>query len=171
MNYLKLALSVALLFILSGCKQQIADYIVLDKGEIRNVTYQEYIGGYEEYEYIEDIPLSSEEILELFDSMDWSDEAFLYFPIAPLSILQIWEEGEERFIVEITNDSSAYIYHQKYASRQECKDIISEMFERDALDAGFLSDFYKVPVRTKTLDDVMKKENSANNKHPRKRGN
>ena len=161
MNYLKLALPIALLFALSGCKQKIADYIVLEKGEIRDVTYQEYIGGYEEYEYVEDIPLALEEILELFDSMDWSNEAFLYFPIAPLNVLQIWEEGEERFIVEITNDSRACIYHQKYALRQECKNIISEMFERDALDAEFLSDFYRVPVRTKTLDDVMKKENSG----------
>ena len=166
MNFFKLALVIALAFALSGCKQKISDHIILEKGDIRNVTYQgytgnyhEYIEDYEEYEYMEDIPLSLEEIWELFDSIDWSSDAFLYFPIAPLSILQIWEEGEDRFITEITNDSRAYIYHQRYASRQECRDIISAMFERDVLDAKFLSDFYKVPVRTKTLDEVMKQAN------------
>ena len=156
MNYFKLALVIGLLFSLFGCQQKIADNIVLEKGETRKVTYQEYRGGNEEYEYIEDISLSLEDIFELFDSMDWSNESFLYFPITPLSVLQIWEEGESRFIVEITNDSRACIYHQKYVSRQECKDVISTMFEKDTLNAEFFSDFYKVPVRTKTLDEVMK---------------
>ena len=155
MKYFKLALAIGFLFTLSGCRQKIADNIVLEKGETRKVTYEEYLGN-EEYEYVEDISLSLEDIFELFDSMDWSNESFLYFPITPLNVLQIWEEGENRFIVEITNDSRACIYHQKYASRQECKDVISTMFEKDTLNAEFFSDFYKVPVRTKTLDEVMK---------------
>jgi hypothetical protein len=161
MNYFKLILAIGLLLTLLGCKQKIADNIVLEKGETRKVTYQEHSEGYEEYEYEEDVTLSLEEILELFDAMDWRNESFLYFPITPLNVLQIWEEGENRFIVEITNDSRACIYHQKYVSQQECKDIISAMFEKDTLNAEFLSDFYEVPVRTKTLDEIMKQKKNT----------
>ena len=57
--------------------------------------------------------------------------------------------------------TASMIYHQKYTSRQECREIISAMFERDVLDTEFMSNFYKVPIKSKTLDDVMNQEKNA----------
>jgi hypothetical protein len=158
MNYYKLSLALWLFISLSGCKraQSIPDFITLEKGETREVTYEDYCK--DNVYNAEDVSLSLEEIMDLFDVMRWCEKSFLYFPITSKNLLQIMSEDKNRFLVEITNDSRAYIYHQKYASRQECREIILAMFERDTLDAEFLSDFYKVPIRTKTLDDVMKKE-------------
>ena len=143
---------------MSGCGQStptIADYITLEKGETRKLTYEDYT------ELSSESVLSLEQTLRLFDAMNWNGDAFLYFPITPVNLLQIAYEGDNRFLVEITNDSEDMIYHQKYASRQECREIISAMFERDVLNTEFMSNFYKVPIKSKTLDDVMNQERNA----------
>jgi len=163
MNYFKLALAFLLLLFLSGCWQsnytknaaKIADHITLVKSETRTVTYED-----SEYS-CEDCILSLEQILELFDALEWKGDAFLYFPITPENLLQIMYAKENLVIVEITNDSETYIYHQKYATHEACKEIIEAMFTRDELDAEFMSNFYKVPIRSKTLDNMMRLEKKA----------
>lgn len=118
----------------------------------KTVTYEDYVN------FSGESDLNIEQIIDLYESMNWSKSAFLYFPITDINLLQIAYHKENQFLVEITNDSDEMIYHQKYASQEECKDLITTLFKKDNLDTEILSGFYKVPICSKTLDDIMKEQ-------------
>jgi hypothetical protein len=113
------------------------------------VTYEDYNNFSGESE------LNIEQLTDLFELMDWNKDAFLYFPVTDINLFQIISHKDNRFLVEITNDSNDMIFHQKYASRHECKELIRKLFEKDSLDSEILCGFYKVPITSKTLDDVI----------------
>ena len=115
----------------------------------KNVTYEDYT------EYSGESNLDIEQVIDLFESMDWNKDAFLYFPITDINLFQIMFEKNNQFLVEITNDGDDMIYHQKYVSQQECKELINRLFEKNNLDPEILSGFYKVPITSKTLDEVI----------------
>ena len=116
----------------------------------KNVTYEDYT------EYSGESQLDIEQTIDLFESMDWNRDTFFYFPITDKNLLQVMYHKDNQFLVEITNDGDDMIYHQKYVSQQECKELICKIFEKESLDSGILSGFYKVPIATKTLDEVIK---------------
>ena len=111
---------------------------------------------YEDYnKFSGESELSLEKTLELFDLMVWDNDAFLCFPINEINLFQIMFR-RQKFLVEITNDSDHMIFHQKYASEEECKEIISQFFMDNRIDA--LHDYYKVQIDRETLDQVIKKQ-------------
>ncbi|GHS94642.1 hypothetical protein FACS1894207_3200 [Bacteroidia bacterium] len=116
------------------------------------VTYEDYT------QYSGESNLDIEQVIDLFDSMDWGKDAFFYFPITDVNLFQIMFHKENQYLIEITNDGDDMIYHQKYASWQECKKIIENIFEKDNLESEFLSGFYRVPILNKTLDEVINKK-------------
>jgi hypothetical protein len=116
----------------------------------KDVTFEDY-GNYSGKELL----MSLEQTIDLFDSMNWKTSTFLYFPITDTNLFQIVYNNENKFIVEITNDSNEMIYHQKYADKATSKELIKEFFEKQTVDAESLKGFFKVPIMSKTLDEVM----------------
>lgn len=114
---------------------------------IKQVTYEDYhtLSGISE--------LQQFEALDLFDKMDWQDGSFLYFDINDIDVLQIMYLSDDKFLLEIANDSEDMVFLQKYASRAEAADMIRHFFETQ--DTHTVSGFYTVPVNEKTLDQVM----------------
>ncbi|MDR3287472.1 MAG: hypothetical protein LBT27_08510 [Prevotellaceae bacterium] len=120
---------------------------------MKDVTFEDY----ENYSG-EKLSLSLEQTIDLFDSMNWNTAVFLYFPITDTNLFQIMYNNENQFLVEITNDSDDMIYHQKYADKETSKELIKEFFEKHKVDAESLTGFFRVPIMSKTLDEVMKDE-------------
>ncbi len=113
----------------------------------KNVTYEDYES------FSGTSLLTLEETLDLFRSMQWKKGAYLYFEISNVSLLQLYFHDAERFIAEVTNDSDEMIYLQKYATADECEEIISRIFLEGNI--GDENLYFRVPITTKTLDDVM----------------
>lgn len=114
---------------------------------IKQVTYEDYnkLSGMSELQLFE--------ALDLFNKMDWQDGAFLYFDINDIDVLQIMYLSEDKFLLEIANDSEDMVFLQRYASRQEAADMVRHFYE--TRDSHTVSGFYTVPVNEKTLDQVM----------------
>ncbi len=111
---------------------------------------------YEDYNKLSgESELSLEKVLELFDLMAWDNDAFLCLPINEINLVQIMFR-RQKFLIEITNDSDHMIFHQKYATQQECKEIISQFFMNNRIDV--LQDYYKVQIDRETLDQVIEKQ-------------
>jgi len=113
------------------------------------VTYEDY------FKYSGKSNLDANQVIDLYELMNWNKDAFLYFPITGINLFQIMFHKENQFLVEITNDSNDMVFHQKYVSQSECKELIIKIFEKESLDSEILSGFYKVPIVSKTLDDVI----------------
>lgn len=113
------------------------------------VTYEDYT------EYSGESELNIAQLLDLFEIMFWNESTFLYFPINEVNLLQIIGFKNEKYLVEITNDSDDMVFLQKYASKEECKQLIIHHYNSTKIN---LKGFFEVPVNTKTLDEVMNAE-------------
>lgn len=113
--------------------------------------------SYDEYEIIsgEDVEMDPSEIFELIELFSWNRSSFITFPINDTNSFQLVYGDEDKFIVEITNDNPDMIFHQKYATKNEVKELINYIYHND-ITKEVLSKFYQVPVCSRTLDDVIK---------------
>lgn len=112
----------------------------------KKITYEDYsqCSGNRE--------VNLEQALEVFHNLEWSKNTFLYFPINDINLFQImWKN--DRFLLEITDDSDDMVYLQKYVGYDECKSILIHIFNTSEFQT--LQGFYRVPVMTQTLDDVV----------------
>lgn len=117
--------------------------------------------SYDEYEIIsgEDVELSLSEIFELIDQFSWNKSSYITFPINEINLFQLLFEDTDKFIVEITTDSTDMVFYQKYASFKEVKGLIQYFFENKDVTKETLFGFYKVPICSKTLDEVIEESN------------
>jgi len=144
-------------FSVFSCKkstQTIEDSIRIDSDLLYEVTYEDYNN------YRAEKKMSTNQIVDLFDIIAWEDGSFITIEISATNVLQFMNEGNDKFLVEITNESdNPMTFHQKFATKKECKEIVNTVLNAKELDAVFLSTFYKVPIMTKTLDEVIAEQN------------
>lgn len=95
---------------------------------------------------------TEEETIGYFREMPKDNFSFLTITFSKTQAIQFAWQTEENCLVEITNDGNDRIFMQRYASAEECIDIIKATYKGDPNKAeGFLP----VPIMEKTLDDVL----------------
>jgi hypothetical protein len=110
---------------------------------------------YEDYHYLSGTSeLNSIEAADLFSKMDWREGAFLYFDVNGVNLLQIMYLAQDKFLIEITNDSEDMVFQQKYGPATAALEMVLHFYETQ--DIHTVSGFYEVPINEKTLDQVMK---------------
>lgn len=130
--------------------QKIPETIQIESGLFYDVTYEDYNNNSDEKK------MATNQIVDLFDTLAWEDGSFITIEISATNVLQFMNEGGDKFLVEITNETdNPMTFHQKFATKEECKEIVNTVLNAKELDAVFLSTFYKVPIMTKTLKEVM----------------
>jgi len=108
---------------------------------------------YEDYQKLSGTSfLNARQAIDVFEQMVWSESTFMTVFMNEINMLQIMLY-DDRFVVEITNDSEDMVFHQKYATDEECRQLLMESIETDNI--AFLDGFYAVPVHSKTLEDVV----------------
>lgn len=156
-------LIISTLFIISilftGCKKtneeinnNVPQTIIIDKSSTFDVTV-------DSPDFSDETKMTTSQIIDLFDSLNWNTDSFITVGISPTNAIQFMNESNDKFLVEITNDTEEpIVFHQKFANKEECKEIITSVLKSEKLDSTFLSTFYKVPIMTKTLQEVMSEE-------------
>lgn len=117
---------------------------------------------YDEYEILSgESELNMDEVFDLIDEFAWNKHSFISIVVNEINVLQLTYQYD-KFMVEITNDSPDMIFHQKYVTEDEVKEMIKYFYEDGEITKDFLSGFYEVPICTKTLDKVIKEINKRN---------
>lgn len=112
----------------------------------RKVTYEDY------QELSGESNLNLEEILDLFERLNWTKDTFMYFIINEVNTLQIAFRSTDKYLIEILNDSDGMVFPQKYATKQETISQIEYYYGTSEINTN---GFYDVPVGNKTLDDII----------------
>lgn len=119
---------------------------MLNKMLKRKVTYEDY------QELSGESNLNLEEILDLFERLNWTKDTFMYFIINEVNTLQIAFRSTDKYLIEILNDSDGMVFPQKYATKQETISQIEYYYGTNEINTN---GFYDVPVGNKTLDDII----------------
>lgn len=106
-------------------------------------------------EYIEK-DCTMEETVNYFSELAEDYESFLTIGFNNIQAIQFVWEKNGKCLAEITNDGNERIYMQRYASAEECKDLIISTYNGE--DPNKLPGFLPVPVMEKTLDDVLREQ-------------
>lgn len=105
--------------------------------------------------------LNIDEVFDLIDEFTWNNHSFISIVLNEINVFQL-AYCNDKFMAEITNDSPDMIFHQKYVTEYEVKEMIKYFYEDGEITKDFLSGFYEVPICTKTLDKVIKERNKKN---------
>lgn len=110
--------------------------------------------NYETEEYIEE-DATMEEAISYFRALVRDYESFLTIGFNNTQVIQFVWEKNGKCLAEITNDGDERIYMQRYASTEECIDMIRYTYTGDP---NTLPGFLPVPIMDKTLDEVLREQ-------------
>ncbi len=120
---------------------------------LREVTIDDYTDNSGTFE------LTADQTVAAFDAIRWEDGSFITIAVNDTCVLQAYCEEPARLLAEVTNDSDPMVFHQKYVSAGEFRQMIRDVFGLAEANGAFLDGFSPVDIMAETLDEVLERAN------------
>lgn len=144
----KYLISIFVLFLAVSCNKKSQEQNVNQSGEkLVNISYC----NYQTDELIEE-DCTEKQAIDYFKKLPKTDDSFISIGFNDKQVIQFVWERNGKCLAEITNDGLDRVFMQRYATVDECIEMIKTAYNGDP---NNLQGFVPVPIMEKTLDEVL----------------